>query len=51
MTTKINAGKIATESGIDMVIMNGANPERLYDLFEDKSVGTLFLAPTPQEQL
>ncbi len=51
MTTKINAGKIATESGIDMVIMNGANPEKLYDLFEDKSVGTLFLAPTPQEQL
>lgn len=51
MTTKINAGKIATESGIDMVIMNGANPERLYDLFEDKSVGTLFLAPTTQEQL
>lgn len=51
MTTKINAGKIATEAGIDMVIMNGANPEKLYDLFEDKSVGTLFLAPTPQEQV
>jgi glutamate 5-kinase len=44
MTTKINAGKIATENGIDMVIMNGDNPEKLYDLFEDKPIGTLFLA-------
>lgn len=48
MATKINAGKIATENGIDMVIMNGNNPEQLYDLFENKSVGTLFLAPTPK---
>ncbi len=42
MTTKINAAKIAAEAGIDMVIMNGRNPERLYDLFEDKEVGTFF---------
>lgn len=48
MATKINAGKIATENGIDMVIMNGNNPEQLYDLFENKPVGTLFLAPMPQ---
>lgn len=44
MATKINAGKIATENGIDMVIMNGNDPEKLYDLFENKPVGTLFLA-------
>ena len=44
MATKINAAKIATESGIDMVIMNGKNPEMLYDLFEDIPVGTLFKA-------
>ncbi len=44
MSTKINAAKIASQAGIDMVIMNGKNPEKLYDLFEDKSVGTLFLA-------
>jgi glutamate 5-kinase len=44
MTTKINAAKIASEAGIDMVIMNGKNPELLYDLFEDKQVGTHFLA-------
>lgn len=43
MSTKINAAKIATEAGIDMVIMNGKEPELLYDLFEDKDIGTIFL--------
>ena len=46
MATKINAGKIATENGIDMVIMNSDNPKNLYDLFDNKPVGTLFLAKT-----
>lgn len=44
MATKINAARIAGEAGIDMVIMNGDNPERLYDLFENKPVGTIFIA-------
>ena len=44
MATKINAAKIATEAGIDMVIMNGSTPEKLYDLFDNKEVGTVFLA-------
>ena len=44
MSTKINAGKIAASAGIDMVIMNGRNPELLYDLFEDKEIGTFFRA-------
>lgn len=44
MTTKINAAKIATEAGIDMVIMNGKDPEILYDLFENKEIGTIFKA-------
>ena len=44
MSTKINAAKIASEAGIDMVIMNGKDPELLYDLFEDKEIGTIFLA-------
>ena len=44
MATKINAARIATQAGIDMIIMNGKNPEMLYDLFEDKPVGTLFEA-------
>lgn len=44
MATKMNAAQIATENGIDMVIMNGKNPDLLYDLFDNKQVGTLFLA-------
>lgn len=44
MSTKITAAKIATNAGIDMVIMNGRDPEKLYDLFEDKEIGTLFRA-------
>lgn len=44
MATKINAAKIATDAGIDMVIMNGKNPELIYDLFEDKEIGTIFKA-------
>lgn len=44
MSTKINAAKIAAEAGIDMVIMNGKDPELLYDLFENKEIGTIFKA-------
>ncbi len=42
MKTKINAVEIAYKAGIDVVLMNGRRPEKLYDLFEDKRVGTLF---------
>lgn len=42
MITKINAAKIATQAGIDMIIMNGNNPDHLYDLFDNKQYGTLF---------
>lgn len=44
MTTKLNAAKIATDAGIDMVIMNGKDPYKLYDLFDNKATGTVFLA-------
>ena len=44
MSTKINAAKIACGAGIDMVIMNGHDPDLLYDLFEDKEIGTIFKA-------
>lgn len=42
MSTKINAARIAADAGIDMVIMNGRDPELLYDVFEDKEIGTIF---------
>lgn len=42
MTTKIKAVEIAHAADIDVVLMNGKNPRKLYDLFEDKPVGTIF---------
>lgn len=44
MTTKLAAARIALQAGIPMVIANGNAPERLYDILEGKSVGTLFRA-------
>ena len=42
MATKLKAAQIATEAGIDMVITNGEEPERLYALLEGRSIGTKF---------
>lgn len=42
MATKIKAVEIARAADIDVVLMNGKNPRKLYDLFEDKPVGTIF---------
>ena len=44
MQTKLRAAAIATESGCDMVIANGAEPDRLYDIFDGHTVGTKFYA-------
>ena len=45
MLTKIEAAKIATEAGIDTVIINGENPMRLYELFDhEDAVYTYFKA-------
>lgn len=44
MITKLNAAEIAMNAGFDMAILNGRNPEILYDLFDGKTVGTIFLA-------
>ena len=44
MITKINAAEIAMDAGFDMAIINGRNPNILYDLFDGKQVGTVFLA-------
>ena len=42
MITKLNAVEIAYKSDIDVVLMNGQHPKTLYDLFDGKSVGTIF---------
>ncbi|ADL34037.1 glutamate 5-kinase ProB [Butyrivibrio proteoclasticus B316] len=44
MITKLEAAELATSHGIDVLITNGKNPERLYDIIDKKKVGTLFVA-------
>ncbi|MBR1862864.1 MAG: glutamate 5-kinase [Ruminococcus sp.] len=44
MITKINAAEIAVNNGIDMIILNGKNPDNLYWLFETAALGTRFKA-------
>lgn len=42
MVTKLSAARIAMEAGVDMVIANGSDPEKIYDIVEGKEVGTRF---------
>lgn len=42
MRTKLSAAKLCTESGTDMVIANGAEPQLLYGIVEGKPIGTRF---------
>lgn len=44
MVTKLTAAKIATSSGVNMVLANGSNPEIIIDVINGKDVGTLFLS-------
>lgn len=44
MATKLSAARIAMEAGCDMVIANGAQPEKLYDIVAGKNIGTRFVA-------
>lgn len=44
MITKIHAAQLATKYGVDMVIMNGSHPRKLYSLLENEEIGTYFHA-------
>lgn len=44
MITKINAAEIAVNNGIDLIIVNGREPENLYKIFDGCVVGTRFKA-------
>ncbi|MBQ9729204.1 MAG: glutamate 5-kinase [Clostridia bacterium] len=44
MRTKLHAAQICNDGGFDMIIANGEDPKRLYDIFDGKSVGTRFCA-------
>ena len=39
---KIKAARYSTSNGIDTYIMNGRNPEMMYDIIKSKSAGVLF---------
>lgn len=43
MATKLGAAEISTSKGCDMIIINGQNPDILYDILEGKPAGTRFL--------
>ena len=43
MKTKLDAAKICTDAGCEMIIANGENPYILYDIADGKSVGTKFI--------
>lgn len=42
MLTKLHAAQIATDAGINTIIMNGSDPKELYKLVDGRQVGTLF---------
>jgi glutamate 5-kinase len=44
MKTKLHAAELCRDAGCEMVILNGAEPNLLYDLFDGKEVGTRFFA-------
>lgn len=44
MTTKLEAAKMATAAGSSMVLMNGAEPSRIQQIFSGQPVGTVFLS-------
>ena len=44
MVTKLEAGRIASNAGCDMIIANGKDFRILHDIMEGEEVGTLFLA-------
>ena len=41
---QLQAAALCTPAGCDMVITNGSQPERLYDIAEGKPVGSRFRA-------
>ena len=44
MKTKLQAADLCMKNGVDMLILNGDSPKKIYDLIEGKSVGTRFYA-------
>lgn len=43
MKTKIEAAKVCSKAGIPMVIINGDDPDHIYEILEGEDIGTLFV--------
>lgn len=50
MFTKIEAARLASQSGTPTVIASGNHPDVLLDLYEGKQIGTLFQAETTSRE-
>ena len=48
MATKLKAARIINEAGGDMIIANGDDPARLYDIVDGRAVGTRFMGRRQQ---
>ena len=44
MATKINAARLATSAGADMIIANGADMSIIHRIMDGERIGTLFKA-------
>ncbi|MCD8205407.1 MAG: glutamate 5-kinase [Clostridia bacterium] len=42
MVTKVNAAKTCAESGVEVVVVNGSHPERIYKAISGEDAGTRF---------
>ncbi len=49
MATKLSAAKIATASGADMVIANGAHIDTISDIVMGEDIGTIFIAHAQED--
>lgn len=48
MTTKLQAAKIATNAGIECILINGKRKGALIDILNKKAIGTVFVATQPK---
>lgn len=44
MITKLQAADYATQKGTEVYVINGSNPEDLYEVFDGNNIGTVFRA-------
>ncbi|QNU66567.1 glutamate 5-kinase [Ruminiclostridium herbifermentans] len=51
MVTKLKAAKIATRSGVNVVLTNGSNPEVIMDIINGENLGTIFVGKAKKEDV